>query len=204
MAASERSDRDGWRSCAPGGVPALHRRRAARGPVPRHFVGLSLCDDRRDADHPPQAGRHRQVDDHRLHARLPRLQLQIPVGVDHRRRPAAGPRPARPARVVDAGDRRAGHRRRRQSRARRSRRRASARWSPPRSWSACRGQLRHRHRRLPDRNPRAAPARRRLGHVAIWLADRLGRRGRDRARRRRALRLEPPISPARRSRCRRC
>ena len=47
-----------------------------------------------------------------------------------------------------------------------------------------RRELRHRHRRLSDRDPRAAPARRRLGHVAIWLAHRLGRRGRARAGRR--------------------
>ncbi len=57
-----------------------------------------------------------------------------------------------------------------------------------------RRELRHRHRRLPHRDPRAAPARCRLRHVAIWLAHRLGRRGRARAGRRRALRLGSRLS----------
>ena len=68
-----------------------------------------------------------------------------------------------------------------------------------------RRHLRHRHRRLPDRIARAAPARRRLRHVAIWLADRLGRGRRAGAGAGGPGRLgDRPISPAPSSRCRRC
>ena len=66
-------------------------------------------------------------------------------------------------------------------------------------------ELRHRDRRLPDRNPRAAAARRRLGHVAIWLAHRLGRgRRASRWSSRPAAAGRRPTSPAPPSRCRRC
>ena len=113
MATGGGANRTGWRSALPAGIRPYTEAGAARRPVPRHVVGLSLRDDRRDADHAAEAGRHRQVDDHRLHARLPGLQSQIPVGLGRRRRSAAAARAARPARVVDAG--------------------RPARWSSPRS-----------------------------------------------------------------------
>ena len=79
----------GWRSALPASVRPYTEAAPIAASVPRHLVGLSLRDDRRDADDAPQAGRDRQVDDHRLHARLPRLQFQIPLGVDRGRRAAA-------------------------------------------------------------------------------------------------------------------
>ena len=126
----------GWRAMLPEGRQALHRSRADRRLLPRRVVGLSLCDDRRDADHAAGAGRDRQEEHHRLQPRLPRLQSQIPVGVGRRRRAAADPRPARPARVVAARRGRAGHRRGRQSRVRRSVGEPAARRLMRRSWSA--------------------------------------------------------------------
>ena len=53
-----------------------------------------------------------------------------------------------------------------------------------------RRDLRHHHRRLSHRAARAAPARRRLGHVAIRLAHRLGGGRRARAGARGAHRLD--------------
>ena len=76
----------GWRAALPAGVRPYTEGAPHRCAFPRYFVRLPLRHDRRDADHAAQAGRHRQVDDHRLHARLPRLQLQVPLGLDHRRR----------------------------------------------------------------------------------------------------------------------
>ena len=52
-----------------------------------------------------------------------------------------------------------------------------------------RRDLRHRHRRLPHRVAGAAAARRRVGHVAVRLADRLGVGRRPGPGDRRALRL---------------
>ena len=69
----------------------------------------------------------------------------------------------------------------------------------------CRRDLRHRHRRVPHRAARAAAAGRRLGHVAIRLADRRrvgGRGGAGGRGARMAGRWR--MRRARCSRCRRC
>ena len=58
-----------------------------------------------------------KIDGHRLRARLPRLQSEVPLGVDRRRRAPAAARPAWPARLLADRRRRAGDRGGRQSRA---------------------------------------------------------------------------------------
>ena len=74
------------------------------------FVGVSsgfpVRDDRRHADDATRAGRHRQADHHRVHARLPGLQPEGVLGLDRRRRAHSAARPARPARVLAAARRR--------------------------------------------------------------------------------------------------
>ena len=106
----------GWRDRIPEGV----RPYTEKAPIAAFFVGVSsgfpyamigatlttrLAQD--DID---------QIDGHRLRARLPGLQSEVPLGLDRRRRAYSPARPARPARLLADRRRPAGHRRGRQPR----------------------------------------------------------------------------------------
>ena len=178
-----------WRRPTARRRAALLRVRAAGRRLPGHLVRLRLRDDRRDADHPARAVRDPEEHRDGVRAHVPRLQLQVAVGAVRRHRPHSDARPLRPAPIVAVVRGRAGHGGGHVSRRHRSGDGAARGRGRSRAGRVRRRHLRHRHRRVPDRAARATTAGRRLGHVAIRLADRrrVGRRAG--AGDRRALRL---------------
>ena len=153
----------------------VFRARADRSPAPRHLVGVSLRDDRGDADDAARRGGDREEDGDGVRPRLPVLQPQVPVGPDRRPRPPAGARRCdRAAARVARRHRRRGDGERVLARADRSAREPRHDRRGDARGGADRRDVRHRHRRLPHRDADPRSARRRLGHVAIRLAARRG------------------------------
>ena len=153
---------------------SLYRGRAGRCAVSRRLIRRTLRADRCDADHAARARRNQQARGHCVHARLPPVQPQMAMGVGCGRRAAADPWTIGTACLVVGARRDTGGRRGRKPR---------ARGSEGQSHSDCgRGHpgcdrwrhLRHRDRRLSHRIAGAASTRRRLWHVAVWLANRFG------------------------------
>ncbi len=158
---------------------ALSRKGIAGGVLRRCFERLSVRDDRRDVDDASGAGRHREIDHHCLQPCVSRLQSEAPLGVDCRWRPPPGARRAGTAGVVDVVRWRPGHGRDDQSGVGRSEGRHRLVRAVGSAGRDRRGDVRHRHRCLPHRDPQAIPARRRIRHEPVWLAHRFGRsRGR--------------------------
>ena len=99
------------------------------------------------------------------------------LGLAGRWRPLAAARPIGPARLLAGLRRTAGHGGGRQSGAGRSLRQSDPDRLCRDSGRGGRGHVRYRDRRLSHRNVEARTIGRRVGHVAIWLAHRIGRGG---------------------------